>query len=73
VKGHQGERGNEEADRRAREEVEMWWRLQGRVIATPAGIKQEHPIYPTAPAHLKWFPRALKGLVYMVTDKGPQQ
>jgi len=70
VKGHQGERGNEEADSRAREEGEMGWRLQKTVIATPAGIRQEYPIFPKAPAHLRWSPRALKGLVYMVTGNG---
>jgi len=37
------------------------------------GIKQEFPIFPTAPAHFRWSARAVKGLVYMVTDKGPQQ
>lgn len=67
MKGHQGERGNEEADKRAKREVEMGWRLQKAVIATPAGIKQELPIYPKIPVHL------VKGLVYMVTDKGPQR
>jgi len=72
VKGQQGEKGNKEADMRAKEEVEMGWRLQKTVIATPAEIKQEHAIFPKAPAHLKWPPRTLKRLVYMVTDKGPQ-
>ena len=72
VRGHQGVRGNEEADRRAGMEVELGWRMQKIVIAaTPAGIKQEFPIYPKALAHLKWSSMALKGLVYMVTDKGP--
>jgi len=42
-------------------------------IATPWGIKHEFPIYPRAPAHLSWSPGAVKGLTYMVTDKGPQQ
>jgi len=73
VRGHQGVKGNEEADMKAKWEVELGWRLQKTVIATPAGIKQEFPIYPKAPAHLKWSPMAVKGLVYMVTDKGPQQ
>jgi len=73
VKGHQGEEGNEEADRRVRIEVEMGLRLQKTVIATPVGIKQEFQIDPKAPAHLKWSPRVVKGLVYMVTDKGRQQ
>jgi len=59
---------------REKREVELGWRLQKAVIATPAGIKQVFPIlYPKAPAHLEWPSRALKGLVYMVTDKGPQQ
>jgi len=60
--------GNEEADRRAGWEVGMGWRLQKTTIATPAGIKQEFPIYPGAPAHLKGSARTVKGLVYMVTD-----
>jgi len=51
----------------------MGWRMQKKVIATPAGIKQEFTIYPKAPAHLKWSPMAVRGLVYMVTDKGPQR
>jgi len=67
VRGHQGEKGNEEADAMARMEVELGWRLLRTVI------KQEFPIYPKAPAHQRWSPRALKGLVYMVTDKSPQQ
>ena len=73
VTGHQGERGNEEADSRARKEVEMGWRLQKIVIVTPAGVEQEHPMFPKVPAHLRWSRRALRGLVYMVTDKGSQQ
>ena len=66
VRGHQGEKGNEEADMRAGKEVYMGWRLQKNVIATPAGTRQEFPSYPKAPAHLKWPPRAalVKGLVY---------
>jgi len=73
VRGHQGVKGNEEVDMGAKLEVELIWQLQKKVIATPAGIKPELPIYPKAPAHMKWFPMAVKGLVYMVTDKGPQQ
>jgi len=69
----QGVRGNEEADRRAGMEVELGWRLQKTVIAMLAGIKQEFPIYPAAPAHMKWTPVAVKGLVYLVIDKGPQR
>ena len=71
--GHDGTSGNEEADRQARREVDMGYRLQKPDIATPAGIKSEFPLYPKAPKHLGWRPRAIKGLVHMVTDKGPQQ
>jgi len=73
VRGHTGVRGNEEADRRAKREVEgSEWRCAAG-IATPWGIKQEFPIYPRAPAHISWNTAARRGLVYMVTDKGPQQ
>ena len=73
VKGHQGVQGNEKADERARREVKAGKRERKAGIATPWGIKQEFPIYPRAPAHLSWSPEAVKGLTYMVTDKGPQQ
>ena len=53
VKGHTGVKGNEEADMRARWEVEMGRRMQKKVIATLWGIKQEFPIFPKAPAHLR--------------------
>jgi len=73
VRGHQGVQGNEEADKRARREVKAGRRRQQAGVATLGGIKQEFPIYPRAPAHWGWSPAALKGLVYMVTDKGSQQ
>ena len=73
VKGHSGVEGNEKADRMAKRTVEMGQRKPEGGVATPAGIKQEFPIYPKAPAHINWSPRAVKGLVYMITDKGPQR
>jgi len=73
VKGHNGTKGNEDADKRARREVDMGYRLHKKALATPAGIKSEFPIYPKAPKHIGWKARAVKGLVHMVTDKGPQQ
>jgi len=42
VKGHQGEEGNEKADRMAKQEVEMGWRMQEREVATLAGIRQAY-------------------------------
>jgi len=41
-------------------------------IATPAGIRQAHPIHSKAPWHLGWGRQVLRGLTYIVTDKGPQ-
>jgi len=73
VKGRNGVRGDEEADRRAGIEVAMGRKMQKTVVDTPGGIKQEFPIYTKAPAHLQWSRMAVKGLVYMVTDKGPQR
>jgi len=70
VGGHQGTRGNEEADRRAKREARLGRKTPG--VATPRGIKHEFPIYPRAPAHFGWTTTALRGLVYIVTDKGPQ-
>jgi len=73
VKGHSGVRGNEEADLRAGKTVRRGQRKHETEVATPAGIKQQFPIYPKAPAHIKWSSRAIKGLTYMITDKGPQR
>jgi len=65
LKGHNGTDGNEEADGREKQEVEMGWRMYSPDIATPVGIKQAHPMHPKAPAHMRWSTRAMKGLVYM--------
>jgi len=73
VRGHTGVQGNEEADKRARAEVTAGEWRSAAGIATPWSIKQEFPIYPKAPAHISWTAGALRGLTYMVTDKGPQQ
>jgi len=73
VRGYQGTGGNEKADKRAKQEVVMGRDMHQPDIAAPAGIRQAHRIYPRAPAHLRWSARAIKGLVYMVTDKGPQR
>jgi len=72
VRGHQGEEGSEKADSRAKEEVEMGWRLNKPDVATPAGIKQAHPLHSKAPKHMRWSMKAIQGLVFMVMDKGLQ-
>jgi len=73
VKGHSGVKGNEEADAMAGMTVRKGRRRHRRSVATPGGIRQEFPIYPKAPAHMSWSAGAVRGLVYMVTDKGPQR
>jgi len=51
----------------------MGWRMNKPDVATPAGFRQAHPIHSKEPKHMLWFTRAIKGLVYMGTDKGPQR
>ena len=72
VKGHDGVEGNEKADRRAKEEVWMGERMHKPDIVTPAGIRQKYRLHGPTPGHLKWSGMAIRGLTYMVTDKGPQ-
>jgi len=72
VKGHDGVEGNERADARAKKEVKRGKRMHKPDIVTPAGIRQNHRLHAGAPAHLKWNRTAIRGLTYMITDKGPQ-
>jgi len=72
VKGHDGVDGNEMADKRAKREVEWGERMLMPDIVTPAGIRQTYKLHGGTPAHLKWSRWALRGLTYMLTDKGPQ-
>jgi len=51
VKGHSGVEGNEKADRRAKEEVEMGERMHKPDIVTPAGIRQAFRPHEKAPRH----------------------
>jgi len=53
VKGHHGIEGNEKADLKAKEEVEMGGRMGKPGIAMPAGIKQAYPIHPKVPHHMR--------------------
>jgi len=72
VKGHDGVEGNEKADRTAKEEVHKGVWMNKPDIVTPAGIRQTYRLHGKAPKHLSWSRWALRGLTYMVTDKGPQ-
>ena len=73
VRGHQEEQGNEDADKMAKQEVWVGQKMHKPDIATPAGIRQAHPIHPKAPPHLKWSREAVRGLTSIVTDKGSQR
>jgi len=50
-----------------------WQSLYKQTCVELVGIKQEFPVYLRALAHMRRSPMAVKGLVYMVTDKGPQR
>ena len=75
VNGHTGIKGNEEAGRAAKLRGAYGGRVTGPGRAdrvTPAGIRQEFPIH-TKPKHLQWSRKALRELVYVTTDRGPQK
>jgi len=71
VKGHNGVKGNEEANYRAKLEALNGSLLQKPNLATPASIKQAHPLYQHSSPVKSWDRQALKGLTYIVTDRGP--
>ena len=72
VKGHSGVKGNEEADQKANIRA-YGGRVAGRAdVVTPAGIRHDFPIH-TKPRHLRWTRKAVKGLIYLITDRGPMQ
>jgi len=51
----------------------MGWRMHEPDSAIPAGIKHVHSMHPKVPPHMRWSSRAIKGPVYMETDKGSQR
>ena len=70
VRGHSGIKGNEAADRRANVRAYGGRVMQLEDKITPAGIRQDFPIH-SKPKHLSWSRKAVKGLTYVVTDRGP--
>ena len=72
VKGHAGVEGIEVADRRAKIRAHGGRVVQGASILTPAGIRQDYPAH-SKPPHLKWTRKQLKGLTFIVTDRGPMK
>ena len=52
--------------------VATWYRAQiyRPSILTPAGIRQDHRVH-SKPSHLKWTRKQLRGLTFIVTDRGP--
>jgi len=72
VKGHSKVERSELADARAKREVGMGQGMHMPDIATPAGIRQAHRLHTRAAAYLKWSRWAVRGLTYVITDKGPQ-
>jgi len=54
IKGHDGVRGNEEADAMAKREVRKGKQMHKPDIVTPAGIRQTYRLHASTPAHLKW-------------------
>ena len=72
VRGHAGVEGNEASDRKAKTRA-----YGGRVtdrpsILTPAGIRHDHCVH-TKPSHLKWTRKQLRGLTFIITDRGPMK
>ncbi|KAF8416400.1 hypothetical protein EV426DRAFT_703786 [Tirmania nivea] len=72
VKGHSGVEGNERADRKAKEVAWVGKRMLRPDIVTPAGIRQAFPMGRPS-KQTKWNREALRGLTYVVTDRGPQR
>jgi len=71
VRGHQGTEDNEEADYRAKIAAKSGRLMNQPSIATPAGIRQTFKLYQPSTQARWWYKDTLKGLTYIVTDKGP--
>ena len=72
VKGHAGNVGNEEADRRAKLRAYGGRVMQSVNLITPAGIRHDHRIH-LKPEHMNWTRKQLRGLSFIITDRGPMK
>ncbi|KAF8424370.1 hypothetical protein EV426DRAFT_712188 [Tirmania nivea] len=70
--GHSEVEGNERADRKAKEMAWVGKRMLRPDFITPAGIRQAFPMGRPS-KQTKWNWEALRGLTYVVTDRGPQR
>ena len=72
VKGHAGVEGNEAVDSGAKIRAYGGRVAERLSILTPAGIQQDHGIH-SKPPHLKWTRKQLRGLTFIITDRGPMK
>lgn len=71
VKGHSGNVGNEAAGRKAKETVDIGQLMHLPDTPTPAGIRRPYRIHEVSKQVRSRDSEALKGLSYIVTDRGP--
>ena len=72
MKGHSGLAGNEAANRRAKEEVYIGEREGDSDLVTPCGVRMEaRKMSECKRKELKWSNKAVRGLTYLTTGKGP--
>ena len=72
VRGHAGVKGNEIADSNARIRAYGGRVMHQPNVLTPAGIRHNHRNHCKG-AHLKWTRKQLRGLTFIITDRGPMQ
>lgn len=72
VRGYAGTKGNEAADRKAKLRAYGGRVMDEPSVLTPAGIRHDHRIHSKG-AHLSWTRKQLRGLTFIVTDRGPMK
>ena len=72
VKGHAGNKGNEEADKKAKLRAYGGRVMQSANLITPVGIRHDHRIH-SKQEHMNWTRKQLRGLSFIITDRGPMK